>query len=204
MLQDGAGYEVWLITETSGQQVERPIVKFEVTGGRPGPATEELPDTFEPYELKPLEFQQPDENGEPLPEPMGETSAIVKPLEVSSVVAVGKISDREYAEASVDVDGTAESAQNQIAADSSQAGAEQPDNGVRQDVSSISSAGEAEAGKAEPGIAAALLAPAIGLTTAARWKRRQVESEQGLSRSARAVRRMQQNLQATTGHDHNQ
>ena len=135
LLQDGAGYEVWLITETSGQQVERPIVKFEVTGGRPGPATEELPDTFEPYELKPLEFQQPDENGEPLPEPMGETSAIVKPLEVSSVVAVGKISDREYAEASVDVDGTAESAQNQIAADSSQAGAEQPDNGVRQDVS---------------------------------------------------------------------
>lgn len=140
---------------------------------------------------------------------MEETSAIVKPLEVSSVVAVGKISDREYAEASVDVDGTAESAQNQIAADSSQAGAEQPDNGVRQDVSSISSAGKAEAGKAEgskaePGIAAALLAPAIGLTTAARWKRRQVESEQGLSRSARAVRRMQQNLQATTGHDHNQ
>lgn len=58
-LQDGAGYEVWLITETSGQRVERPIVKFEITGGRPGPATEVLPDTFEPYELKELEFEQP-------------------------------------------------------------------------------------------------------------------------------------------------
>lgn len=60
-LQDGSGYEVWLITETSGQRVERPIVKFEITGGRPGPATEELPDTFEPYELKELEFTQPPE-----------------------------------------------------------------------------------------------------------------------------------------------
>lgn len=58
-LQDGSGYEVWLITETSGQRVERPIVKFEITGGRPGPATEQLPETFEPYELKELEFVQP-------------------------------------------------------------------------------------------------------------------------------------------------
>jgi hypothetical protein len=61
-LQDGSGYEVWLITETSGQRVERPIVKFEITGGRPGPATEELPETFEPYELKELEFSQPPED----------------------------------------------------------------------------------------------------------------------------------------------
>ncbi|MCA9049051.1 MAG: hypothetical protein KDA89_10015, partial [Planctomycetaceae bacterium] len=58
-LQDGSGYEVWLVTETSGQRVERPIVKFEITGGRPGPATEELPNTFEPYELKELPFEQP-------------------------------------------------------------------------------------------------------------------------------------------------
>ena len=69
-LQDGSGYEVWLITETSGQRIERPIVKFEITGGRPGPATERLPDTFEPYQLKELEFEQPDvqeEAAEPAP-----------------------------------------------------------------------------------------------------------------------------------------
>ena len=73
-LSDGSGYEVWLITETSGQKVERPIVKFEITGGRPGPATEELPQTFEPYELKELEFEQPvdplpsGENGDDRPD----------------------------------------------------------------------------------------------------------------------------------------
>jgi hypothetical protein len=60
-LQDGAGYEVWLITETAGQRVERPIVRFEITGGRPGPATEELPETFEPYQLRELEFDQPED-----------------------------------------------------------------------------------------------------------------------------------------------
>ena len=59
-LQDGSGYEIWLITETAGQKVERPIVRFEITGGQPGPATEELPDTFEPYELRELQFEQPE------------------------------------------------------------------------------------------------------------------------------------------------
>ena len=79
-LQDGAGYEVWLITETGGQRVVRPIVKFEITGGRPGPATELLPDTFEPYELKELEFEQPENEVETPAQPQpkeGDTSAVV-------------------------------------------------------------------------------------------------------------------------------
>jgi hypothetical protein len=40
-LQDGAGYEIWLISETGGQKVERPIVEFEITGGRPGTASDD-------------------------------------------------------------------------------------------------------------------------------------------------------------------
>lgn len=57
-LQDGAGYEVWLVTETGGQQVERPVVQFEITGGRPGPATESLSNTNQPAQLIDVEFQQ--------------------------------------------------------------------------------------------------------------------------------------------------
>jgi hypothetical protein len=64
-LTDGSGYEVWLVTETDGQTLQRPIVKFEITGGRPGPGTEELPDTLEPLELKPLPFEQPNETTAP-------------------------------------------------------------------------------------------------------------------------------------------
>ena len=57
-LQDGAGYEIWLVTETGGQQVERPVVQFEITGGRPGPATESLLDSSQPAELIDVEFEQ--------------------------------------------------------------------------------------------------------------------------------------------------
>ncbi|HAD62326.1 MAG TPA: hypothetical protein DCG12_24065, partial [Planctomycetaceae bacterium] len=60
-LTDGDGYEVWLVTETEGQRVERPIVQFEITGGRPGPATELIPDGAEPYQLQELEFDQPEQ-----------------------------------------------------------------------------------------------------------------------------------------------
>ncbi|MEP3482187.1 MAG: Calx-beta domain-containing protein [Fuerstiella sp.] len=59
-LQDGAGYEIWLVTETGGQQVERPVVQFEITGGRPGPATESLLDSSQPAELIDVEFEQAD------------------------------------------------------------------------------------------------------------------------------------------------
>ncbi len=68
-LTDGSGYEVWLVTETDGQVVQRPIVQFEITGGRPEPATDELPDSLEPLELQPVPFEQPasevDAEGEP-------------------------------------------------------------------------------------------------------------------------------------------
>ncbi len=58
-LQDGAGYEIWLISETGGQKVERPIVEFEITGGQPGPASETLPESSEPPQLLDLPFEQP-------------------------------------------------------------------------------------------------------------------------------------------------
>ena len=61
-LQDGAGYEIWLISETGGQKVERPIVEFEITGGQPGPANETLPDSSEPPRLEDLKFEQPVED----------------------------------------------------------------------------------------------------------------------------------------------
>lgn len=60
-LQDGAGYEVWLVTETGGQRVERPVVQFEITGGRPGPATETMLDSNQPARLIDVEFQQADD-----------------------------------------------------------------------------------------------------------------------------------------------
>ena len=62
-LQDGSGYEIWLVTETGGQKVERPIVEFEITGGKPGPAAEEVPETAEPPRLKDVPFEQPVEEG---------------------------------------------------------------------------------------------------------------------------------------------
>ena len=62
-LQDGSGYEIWLVTETGGQKVERPIVEFEITGGKPGPATEEVPETLEPPRLKDVPFEQPEVEG---------------------------------------------------------------------------------------------------------------------------------------------
>lgn len=60
-LQDGAGYEVWLVTETGGQRVERPVVQFEVTGGRPGPPTETMLGTDQPVRLQDVEFRQADD-----------------------------------------------------------------------------------------------------------------------------------------------
>ncbi|MEQ9407589.1 MAG: hypothetical protein RIK87_07665 [Fuerstiella sp.] len=91
-LADGAGYEVWLVTETDGQKVERPIVKFEITGGRPGPATDELPETFEPYHLKELDFEQPEPVPEPPPDPKQDmTGAELDNLQDSMSSGIGLV-----------------------------------------------------------------------------------------------------------------
>lgn len=72
-LQDGSEYEIWLVTETGGQRVERPIVEFEITGGRPGPAQQDTPDHGTAPRLRDVPFEAP--NGEqppsipPAPEP---------------------------------------------------------------------------------------------------------------------------------------
>jgi hypothetical protein len=59
-LQDGAGYEIWLISETGGQKVERPIVEFEITGGLPGTADDANTDPSDGLRLKDLPFEQPE------------------------------------------------------------------------------------------------------------------------------------------------
>jgi hypothetical protein len=60
-LQDGAGYEIWLISETGGQKVERPIVEFEISGGQPGTMNESVPEGSPKQQLKDLPFEQPTE-----------------------------------------------------------------------------------------------------------------------------------------------
>jgi hypothetical protein len=60
-LQDGAGYEIWLISETGGQKVERPIVEFEISGGQPGTMNESVPEGNPRQQLKDLPFEQPAE-----------------------------------------------------------------------------------------------------------------------------------------------
>ncbi|MFO1001669.1 MAG: hypothetical protein U0936_15135 [Planctomycetaceae bacterium] len=61
-LQDGAGYEIWLISETGGQKVERPIVEFEISGGLPGTMQESAPERSSTQQLKDLPFEQPAES----------------------------------------------------------------------------------------------------------------------------------------------
>ena len=58
-LQDGAGYEIWLISETGGQKVERPIVEFEISGGQPGTMNESVPEGSPKQKLIDLQFEQP-------------------------------------------------------------------------------------------------------------------------------------------------
>ncbi|MFO0975710.1 MAG: hypothetical protein U0996_04890 [Planctomycetaceae bacterium] len=67
-LQDGAGYEIWLISETGGRKVERPIVEFEITGGHPGPARDQSSDSEGQMQLLDLPFELPDENTMPEPD----------------------------------------------------------------------------------------------------------------------------------------
>ncbi len=66
-LQDGAGYEIWLISETGGRKVERPIVEFEITGGHPGPARDQSSDAEGQMQLLDLPFELPEENATPEP-----------------------------------------------------------------------------------------------------------------------------------------
>ena len=64
-LQDGAGYEIWLISETGGQKVERPIVEFEISGGQPGTMNESVPEGSPVQKLQDLPFEQPAESDTP-------------------------------------------------------------------------------------------------------------------------------------------
>jgi hypothetical protein len=88
-LQDGAGYEIWLISETAGQKVERPIVEFEISGGQPGTMHESVPEGSSTQQLKDLPFEQPAES-ETIPEkqdpeiPQANIDADVSPSELAS------------------------------------------------------------------------------------------------------------------------
>lgn len=93
-LTDGAGYEIWLITKTGGQSVEQPIVQFEITAGRPGPAMEDLPPQLKMPALQELEFQQPvddsaEDNGDSVPQsdsqPMSQLLPIPTPKSTTAV-----------------------------------------------------------------------------------------------------------------------
>ena len=61
-MQDGPGYEIWLVTETGGQTVQRPIVEFEITAGKPGPANVQASEPFEVPSLQDVPFEQPTQN----------------------------------------------------------------------------------------------------------------------------------------------
>ncbi|MCP4171520.1 MAG: hypothetical protein GY758_12185 [Fuerstiella sp.] len=169
-LTDGAGYEVWLITETDGQKIERPIVKFEITGGRPGPATEELPQTFEPYELKELEFEQPvevrpsheiDTDG-----PGAETSQTERPT-------AGILSEQKAPVVDQLTPSDRTTSSSHGVADKDGEGEEVEDAAVKEGVSGL------------------LL---VGLTRAARWRRQAEGRQPGLRRASRLIRKMQTRL----------
>lgn len=171
VLQDGDGYEVWLITETGGQKVARPIVEFEITGGRPGPATEELPDTFEPYELKELEFEQPVE--EPTEEQQQQLDEPADQPKQDEDLAANK----------------GESAGHDVAAKSGAA-----ETMVGQDLEVHQSEDAERMDSAAVGII-----PLLGLSRAARWKRRQQAESEKFGRSSRTARRMRKMNETDTG-----
>ncbi|MBL8810061.1 MAG: hypothetical protein JNM43_07795 [Planctomycetaceae bacterium] len=93
-LQDGAGYEIWLISETGGRKVERPIVEFEITGGHPGPAREQSSDSEGQMQLIDLPFELPKEPDSPPPNnnavPGNETpQAAVDPEHLLDIIQAG-------------------------------------------------------------------------------------------------------------------
>ena len=201
-LQDGSGYEVWLITVTSGQQVERPIVKFEITGGRPGPATEQLPEVFEPYELKDLEFKQPDENGNEVPVEPSDTSAIY-PIEDAGIITSSSNADSQTLPL-MPTQKDSSAAESPTAPTRLTDGDPEMDDTNNDSLSGLENQGDSGdhnlRSEIGVGVAAALFAPIIGLTTSARWKRRQQQSEHSLTPSARIIRRMQRGTQANSEH----
>ncbi|MFN9719571.1 MAG: beta strand repeat-containing protein [Planctomycetota bacterium] len=79
-LQDGAGYAIWLISETGGQKIERPVVEFEITGGKTGPANETDRNSVEPPKLIDVPFEQPDGSEEALPKADLPGAAQAKPM----------------------------------------------------------------------------------------------------------------------------
>ena len=96
-LQDGAGYEIWLISETGGQKVQRPVVEFEITGGQPGTASESVPDQSAPPQLRDLPFEQPAEAESP-PEPGDSQTLFRQPApEVISTTFVSVVSEQALA-----------------------------------------------------------------------------------------------------------
>lgn len=190
-LTDGAGYEVWLITETDGQTVERPIVRFEITGGRPGPATEELPDTFEPYRLKELQFEQPSSGGN------GSEAA---PSEADSDLPEMPMSDQRQAR---QPDATGDAANDRGVVPEKEDGrsesANDPDNGRGDSEAKPGGTNESEqtdntsdgqAGDSNVSAGMSLLAPALTFGVAARWRRRHSETRISLTRTARTLRKM--------------
>ena len=56
--QDGAGYKVLLIIETSSGDIEKPVMEFEISGGIPGVITEDLPDNLDDIRLETIEDPQ--------------------------------------------------------------------------------------------------------------------------------------------------
>lgn len=181
-LTDGDGYEVWLITETSGQTVERPIVKFEITAGRPGPATEVLPSTFEPYRLKEIEFEQPEADG--LPEGTDQDGG----TDMSAVPAPPVVPARDQevvTDAARRMDIPNDSTSSGGGADSAiEVGAGADNTAVTTDEATIDIPKEA----AEFIGAAAV--PAILSGSVARWRRRRSQNDNRLTRTARAMRKI--------------
>jgi len=197
VLQDGDGYEVWLITETSGQKVARPIVEFEITGGRPGPATEELPETFEPYQLQELEFEQPDQPQPVDPQREGrqgdddETAAINNEAPAIRLASNSARLLQEPAADGSDLPIDAEQADSQSPAIVAQSPADA--DGASTDImtdrpaNEQSSEADGELSSGEPAAGAAML---TGLTLAARWRRKQTRTDQSLSTTAVLTRRL--------------
>ena len=76
-LQEGSGYELWLITEDEerGIRIERPVFKFEITDGKPAADTDELEDEM-PDELKLVPVPDPDGNDTTALETDGEVFAV--------------------------------------------------------------------------------------------------------------------------------
>ncbi|MCA9082799.1 MAG: hypothetical protein KDA81_02030, partial [Planctomycetaceae bacterium] len=186
-LQDGAGYEVWLVTETSGQRVERPIVQFEITAGRPGPASEELPDTFEPYQLKEVPFEQPQQDPAGEPSDNSDVNEIRNDDE-ADVSLLNDSGENIVSTARTAISNPPAQAHQNANRDSSQSQrVPLPDPGIGHQSSVESDRIDVDSHVAED--AAVLLIPAISFSRAARWKRQHQATTHSMT--ARTIRRMQ-------------